>query len=254
MHFLINELSFVGQAKDNNIADADRLMNKIVNIIKEIEKIKGSDPIQTHSNLSSRQLSQNLTLYQWVYQKLNSSNRGDRTLAMFLIQIIIKVPFIDVQGLFNNCQCFYNDNDVSNSSVLGAVHLKGILISLQNAKEFSEEYITVNLKNKNQDVTIHNLTQISQAKKICPRYQPHPKHYQKASWKDATPMDLNDEEAQIALDKSIEFNRQRFSYYNDRFYRFHFDNAYNAKGYPTYHGYPIESSTVPDEIRSQLID
>lgn len=172
MHFLINELSFLGQAKDGDIADADQLMNEIVNIIKEIENIKRSDPIQTHSSLSSRQLSPNLTLYQWLQTKFNSSHSKDRQLASFLIQIITKGPFVDVQGLLKTCQCFYNKKDVSDSSISGAAYLKGILISLQNSEEFSDKYI----------------------------------------------------------------------------------NVYDQEGYPTYHGYSVDFSKIPNEIRSQLID
>jgi hypothetical protein len=66
-------------------------------------------------------------------------------------------------------------------------------------------------------------------------------------------MDLNDEDAQKALNQSIEYKAlQRYSYFNDKYYRFHSENTFNDKGYPTYHGYPVDQSDVPNEILKQL--
>ncbi len=249
MHFLINEKSFIGQAK--NIYETNELITEIVRIIKEINKIKGSDPLQTHSTLSSGKLSSDLTLYQWLQNSLKSRNRQNKTLAQFLIQIINKGPFVDVQGLLNNQQYLVNKIDVSDSSIAGAVILEGTLISLQNAGIFSSQLIEINYQNTSK--TLNNLTEISHAKKICPRYNPHPKHDKQGSWQGATKMDLSDQEAQIALNKSIEYKEnQRFSYYNNKFYRFHFENVYDEQGYPTYHGYPVSDSDVPNEIKSQF--
>jgi hypothetical protein len=137
MHFLINELSFIGQAED--IHQADQLIESLVKIIKEINQIKGSDPLQTHSSLSSQKISQDLTLYEWLNTQLKSSNSQTRILARLLIEILNKGPFVDVQELLNPEPCYYNQKDVSNSSISGAVHLQGILISLQNTDEFKDE-------------------------------------------------------------------------------------------------------------------
>jgi len=256
MHFFINELSFIGQAKDSY--EADELMDELIGVIKEIDKIKGNDIIKNHPIISSCQLAPDLTLYEWLQRKLNSGNSRDKRVALELTQIIRKGN-TNIRNLLQNCQCFSSTKDISDSSIAGAVHLQGILISLQNAEEFSEENIIIILiseNQENQNRTIHNLTRVPQARKICPRYNPdYGKHDSMRTWKNATTMDLRDEDAQKALNRSIEYkDRQRFSYFREKFYRFHFENTYNAQGYPTYHGYPVKDSDVPNDIKKQLIE
>lgn len=65
-------------------------------------------------------------------------------------------------------------------------------------------------------------------------------------------MDLNEEEAQVALDRSLQHGKQRYSYYNDKFYEFQPDSTFDSKGYPTYHGYPISESEVPHKVKIKL--
>ena len=57
MQFLINELSFIGQAI--NKYEADELMKNILDIIQEISVLQNGDPIQTHSSFASQKLSAN---------------------------------------------------------------------------------------------------------------------------------------------------------------------------------------------------
>ncbi|MDJ0660888.1 MAG: hypothetical protein QNJ42_15580 [Crocosphaera sp.] len=252
MHFLINELSFIGQAED--IYQADQLIESLVKIIKEINEIKGSDPLQTHSTLSYQKISQDLTLKQWLHNNFKSLESKNQKIAQVLIRMLNKGPFVDVQGLLNTKPCYYNEKDVSNSSISSAVYLQGILISLQNSDNFTAEYITINIQNEpNENICIHNLTKIQQARKICPKYNPHPKHDSQSSWKNATPMNLNDDDAQKALNQSIKYKElQRYSYFDDKYYRFHSDNTFNNQGYPTYHGYPVDKSDVPNEVLKKL--
>lgn len=259
MKFFINELSFIGQA--DSVFTANTLMEEIFHIFKEIDAIRGkNNPLRKHNNLSNCYLTSELTLYTWFYHNDNSLNRDQRS---FLLKILTKSPFIDeeepIKAKLQNCKCLHNQKDISDSSIAGAVHLQGILISLQNAGEFSKENITIILipeNQKNQNRTIHNLTQIHQARKICPRYNPdYGKHDPMITRENATPMDLSDEDAQKALNQSIKYkDRQRFSYFQGKFYRFHCENTDNAQGYPTYHGYPVKDSDVPNNIKKQLID
>jgi len=46
--------------------------------------------------------------------------------------------------------------------------------------------------------------------------------------------------------------RYSFCKENDQFYVFHSDNTFDEKGYPTYHGYPINEKEVPPIIKSKL--
>ncbi len=186
MKFFINELSFIGQA--DSVFTANTLMEEILHIFKEIDTIRGkNNPVKKHNNLSNRYLTSELTLYEWFHHSDNSLNRDQRS---FLLKILTKSPFIDeeetIKAKIQSCKCLLNQKDISDSSIAGAVHLQGILISLQNAGESSKENISIILiaeNQENQNRTIHNLTQIHQARRICPRYNPdYGKHDSMRTW------------------------------------------------------------------------
>lgn len=268
MQFVINECSFIGQAKD--YFEADELIVKLYKVIKEIEPITGDNPIQTYSNFSNQKLAQNLTIDEWLFQTLKSQDRNKRTVAQFFIQIIRKGPFIDLQDDFKKIiashKCYLNKQDLSTSSLLCVAYLqeKLKLISLQNAPDFASEYLHVEcgIYPSLEIIKIHNLTTVEQAKKIRPIYKFNPKHHHQAKGnpqKPHTPMDLTDQEAQKVLDNSIESSSEnsnrRYGYHRekDQYYIFHPDNASNQEGCFTYHGFPVEETQVPDRIRNQLL-
>jgi hypothetical protein len=260
MYFLINELSFIAQASNNY--KADELMKNILDIIQEISVIQNGDPIQTHSSFASQKLSSELTISQWIFQNINSKNSNQQKIAMILLRLLRKGPFIDVQDLLNNCQCHHQQKDVSSSSLAGAAKLEGILISLQNNPDFIHENIEVefqeSINSPQKNITITNLTTIKQTKKICPRYQLHSKHDPQGYWKNATPMDLTDAEAQKVLNSSVcnsnENSENRYGYHKEsvKFYVFHSDNTFDEQGYPTYHGFPISEDQVPKEVLNKI--
>ncbi|GEM_PF-2689623 len=258
MHFFINELSLMAQAQNNY--EVDQLMEYLFEIIEQITVIQNGDPILTHSSFARQKLSANLTISQWIFQTIKSQKSTQQKTAQILLRLLTKGPFIDLKEVIDNCQCFYQKKDVSSSSLTGAVKLKGILISLQNALNFIDETIEVEFKEKTnlfEKKTIKNLTKIEQAKKLCPRYKLHSKHDPFGNWKNATPMNLSDKEAQKVLNNSIEDikensnKRYGFCQENDQFYVFHSDNTFE-EGYPTYHGYPINEKEVPPIIKSKL--
>lgn len=263
MHFLINELSFIGQCVD--IYKADELMEIFFRIIQEISVIQNDDPIQTHSSFNSQKLSLDLTVMQWFIIKTKSRNFKQETIAKTLLRLISKGPFIDEQDLLNDCKCCYQNHDISSSSLTGAAKLKGILISLQNHPGFINENIEFEFQegiNPLENRSIKNLTEIQHARNICPRYQPSSKHDLLRYWQDAAPMDLTDEEAQKLLNVSVKNSNtnsnRRYGYHKekDKFYVFHSENRLNEQGYPTYHGFPISENhnDIPDEIRGKKIN
>ncbi|WP_222620802.1 hypothetical protein [Sphaerospermopsis sp. LEGE 00249] len=162
MHFLINELSFIGQASNNY--EADELMKHIFQIITEISVIQNGDPIQTHSSFASQNISSELTVSQWIFENKNSKNSEQQKIAMILLRLLSKGLFVDVQNLLNDCKCHYQNIDVTSSSLAGAVKLPGILISLQNNPDFVTENIEVEFQEGTNDLenrTVKNLTQIT---------------------------------------------------------------------------------------------
>ena len=270
MHFLINELSFIGQAI--NKYKADELMNNVLEIIEKIKDIQNDDPILTHSSFTYQKLCSDVTVREWIFtqiklQKLKTQTEEEtkqRTKLQILLEVLNKGPFIDIdlQYLIDDCQCFYQQKDVSSSSLAGAAKLQGILISSQNNPDFSKENIKVEFQeftNSPENRSIKNLTEIKHAKKICSRYKFHSKHHPKYPWEEATPMDLSDEEAQKVLNISVEdtsikdsngnsTKRYGFNREMDRFYIFRSEDTFDEEGYPTYHGFPIPENQVPPKI------
>lgn len=248
MYFFINELSFIGQAKD--VYEAKQFITKLYSIIKEIEPLQKDNPVQTHSNIANEKICSDLTLYQWLKDKIKSTDQHNRTVASVFVKILRKGPFIDQQEVLDSCQCYFENQDVHLSSLSGAAYYQGVLISLQNSPYFSDDIVKVKFgyeQQELQNIDIPNLTQISQVKGIRRHYQASPKHRQMGERGiKGTPMDLSDEDAQVALDKGIAYRRQIYSYYKGKYYEFQSDNA------GTFHGYPILEKNVPKEALKQL--
>ncbi|MCL1466460.1 hypothetical protein [Argonema galeatum] len=247
MHFLINELSFIGQAETKY--DADDIIKTLVNLIVELEPIRGDNPIQSHSSFANCKLSVDYSVKQWIYEKLKSPK--EQKIADLLLRIISNNGFfIDrtLNELLDYCECYFNQRDVSESSLAGAAHLNGSLISLQNAAEFACEEIQVRFSSNGEiyeDKNIPNLTTVSQASKLRLRYVPSPKHAP-GGW--GTLMDLNDEIAQKVLDKGIVSGKQIYGYHEGKFYEFQPDGA------DGFHGYPIDRNEVPSKVLKQVQD
>lgn len=256
MHFFINELSFVRQAKDNY--EADNLMINLLEIIKQIQPIQCKDPIQTHSSFASKELFENFTISQWLFQTLKSEDRRKRIIAQILIRILKQGPFVDVSlPKIELYKCYFKSQNHSSSSLTGAACMQGKLISLQSATNFELEYVQIEFGTEQLDLvktTLHNLTTIEQSKRIRPIYKLHVKHNSKGNWEHATPMDLNDKESQEILDNSTEEkdsnSKKRYGYHRtkNKFYVFHSDNISNEESHPIYHGYPITKDQVPSSI------
>ncbi len=150
---------------------------------------------------------------QWLKQKVISSSQEDKEKSrIWLIKLMNKGLFIDIisDGELDYHECSFNHQDVSGSSLAGSVYLKGIVISLQNAPNFASDYIQLKYSEDSklhEEVEILNLTELTHAKKLRPRYVPSPNHtpdglgiYRGSR---GTPMDLGDEVAQSVLDEAI---------------------------------------------------
>jgi hypothetical protein len=243
MHFLINEQSFIGQAKHHD--DADKLMIVLFEIIKELEPIKSSKPILTHSSFFSCHITVQIKVSDWLHQKSKSSSGEEQeTSRILLIKLMNKGPFIDdiLDEELDFYECHFNNQDVCGSSLAGAAYLQGTLISLQGAPDFVSQSIQLRYSQDGigyKEIEITNLTHVSHAKKLRPRYVPRPKHAQGGF---GTLMDLSDEVAQAVLEKGIVSGRQIYGYYDGNFYEFQFDN------FVGFHGYPVDENKVPYKV------
>jgi len=250
MKFIINELSFIGQATDGY--EAHNLMKELTEVVKAIKPLQGNEPVYVHEDFANRQISTDYTVHQWVYQLYSS----DRDLAIFFIQLCTNAPFIlDILNQdLANWGCEFQNHDYRESSLAGAAYLEGVLISLQNASDFSDDFIEVRFS-INQDPleikNIQNLTTTHQAEKLLPKYEHSPKHRNQGErGKKGTIMDLSDTEAQQVLEQAYVHKwlagKKYYGYKNDKFYEFQPDNV------GSYHGYPVDRNEVPDKVFQKI--
>ena len=239
MHILINERSFIAQAK--NSYEAADLMRIMIEVLRELRPMQGSDPIYTHNTFSNRELSPNYTVHQWAR---TSTDRDTRRLFLLLAA---KGPFIDkvLDELLEYHECHVEQKEMSNSALAGAAYFKGALVSLQKCPEFSSERLQVKFSTDGQlyeEIEIRNLTQVEQVSQLRRQYVPTPKH-QIGGW--GTLMELEDDVAQIVLDQGIQNGKQVYGYHKGQCYTFQPDNAGG------YHGYPVDRNEVPATVLRQ---
>ena len=173
-------------------------------------------------------------------------------------------PFIDkiLDDELKYHECYFNKRDGAASSIAGAAHLKGTLVSFQGAAEFEADRIQVSFSvdgEAYQDIDIPNLTDERQVSQLRRHYVPSPKHALRRRGKHAkhalkkrkpyiAPMDLDDETAQTVLDNGIQSGKQVYGYHSGKFYTFQPDNVGG------YHGYPISRIDVPANVLRQMHD
>lgn len=248
MHFLINELSFIKQAKHND--DADKLMIVLFEIIKELEPLS-LKPILTHSTFFGCYITEELKVSYWLYRKSKSANGEEQEInRILLIKLMNNGPFIDeiLDEELEFHECHFNNQDVCGSSLAGSVYLQGTLISLQDAPDFVSQSIQLRYSQDGVDykeIIIKNLTHVIHAKELRRFYVPSRKHAP-GGW--GTLMDLSDEVAQVVLDKGIVNGRQIYGYYEGKFYEFKSDN------FAGFHGYPVDENEVPYKVIECLKD
>lgn len=250
MHVMTNELSFVAQAI--SFADANKLMDTFLQVIVTLEKTYGKLFFYRHSSFANRELSLGYTVRECA------KSVTQQQLRRFLLELITKGPYIDYcLGItFPNHTCTFNSDNVAGSSLAGIALLNKLsdskLVSLQGAADFAHACIRVQASTHGapfEDYDICNITLTAQVKTLCRPYQLIAKHKSPGGW--GTHMDLDDDTAQMVLNKGIKKpdGKQIYGYYNGCFYEFQPDGTGQCPGKPdTYHGYPVPENQVPASV------
>ncbi|WP_156090489.1 hypothetical protein [Planktothrix paucivesiculata] len=257
---MINELSFIGQA-ENNYDEADNLMTAVFEIIEEFKKIDKGIPVRIHSNFWTCRISQNLTVREWLQNKQKLEGKKNNQVSLFL-EITWKGPFIDHEledklkreeiAFF---KCEFHEKDVSKSSLAGVIYFQiydqimSKIISLPKAPAFSKESLKIKFTTdgKYHFIEIPNFNDVSQAKKLLPKYEASQKHEPGGH---GTLMNLSKEDAKEVFNESYRNNwfegKQYYGYKNGKFYEFQPDNVGG------YHGYPVERKEVPSRVLKKM--
>ena len=251
MYFLINELSFANQFSDTY--DVDQGMDTLKNILQELKFLRDLKLI-THQGLGDRELYSEFTVRDWLRSYSSKRDKDRDFLILFSSFLKNKCISETLDEEFKNglyyWECYFNEVNHFSSSLAGAAYLEGNLVSIQKSGTFDTPLLTVHFKRNEEAkerICIHNLYEVDHARKLRPQFIYHPKHDLLGHWHNATPMNLNSDEAQEALEQSVPYvgHTQRFSLYKDTFYEFKSDNS---------GGYPVDESKVPSDIRKLLAD
>ena len=134
MYLLVNELSFQGQA--NELIDSHKLMNDLISVIRSLRPVCGTDPIRTSMKLWEKELFRGYNVNRW----LNDINHDQ---MLWFKAIVRKGPYIEtiLDEELDYHECRFHGDDVSSTSLAGAIFLDGILSSLQDADRFGLERI-----------------------------------------------------------------------------------------------------------------
>lgn len=246
---VINELSAVGQAA--NVYDCDAIMRALAETLRALEPIQCGGTIHTHSSFCNQRLSVNQTVYEWLYGPFR---RDLLAIRQLLCKLLRHGPFIDTRlaDIAHTCERTFNGQcmDHAQSSLAGAAHLNGWLISLRQCPSFPPGPVTVSYSEGGGDVKEIDLAHFVNARdvqRVRRIYQPNPKHGTiPTDGVIGTPMDLSDEEAQRVLDSCVSAPEEKrvCGRYNGRIYVF----SPHRLEENLYHGFPVDK----EELRQHM--
>jgi hypothetical protein len=252
-NILINELSLVGQADHH--ATADEFMRLLAETYRELEPMLCGGQLYRHSTLGQCLLCPDLSVYEWLRRPQKGEMRAIRNVIQ---EFLTKRPRIDTllaeAAPDHICRCIVNDITVECpfSSLAGAAHLAGWLLSLRGCTDFPPGSVEIHYckeGNQPQALDLQHFIEVAEAQAICRRYESNPKHEDFSTYGiRGTRMDLKPAEAQRILNCGVQFagDKRVFAYHNNRIYVF---NPHRAEA-NLFHGYPVE----PQELRQRQVD
>ncbi len=150
MYVFVNELSVESQAKDRT--DAQRLMKDLMSIIESLKSLQGEDPIRTSGTLWAKELFHDYTVQQW----LNELNEPQ---MRWFKKVVRNGPYIEtlLDKEVEYHECWYHGDDVSSTSIAGAVFFEGIVTSLQDSNRFAFKHLPLRYREGDQAFTAVDL-------------------------------------------------------------------------------------------------
>jgi hypothetical protein len=241
---IINELSAAGQMAD--VFQIDALMHDLANNYKALNPLLCGGKAYGHSGFGHGRLTQTMTARDWLSMRHSGAMLTVKQLILFIVN---KAPKIDtwLQQHAPNHSCRQRINqemhDRAFSSLAGAAHLEGWLLSLRDCTEFPAGPFEVDYCEEG-DATrtcqIEHFVLIEDVQAKLLTYEPNPKHNIVSGQNQGmriSPMDLTDEEAQSILNcaRNIPGEKRLFAFHKGKIYIF-FEHLERR-----YHGFLLEN-------------
>ena len=264
---LVNELSVSKQAANDH--EAGEIINCLAHMLRELMKhgdqIGCELAISTSANLANMQLlsvGSNSTFHAGLFKRRGPDQQAA---SGFLQKLLSNRPSTEellAKHVRHRCAHHRGGSlvDVARTSVAAAAALVGWLVSLRGCADFPRAPVTVRYcqddnSEEHDDVITHFIEQ-PDIYQVCRVYEASAKHQPVASQNSGvyvSPMDLDQREAQKALDHAVSLPGEKrvFALYNWKIYVF-FEHTERH-----YHGYlvqnPHEYQSRDAKIYSQLL-
>lgn len=219
----------------NRTEAKDILISHVENIKAILGLIDSKLLLLKSQNFSKRQLTEDLTIAQYIAESYSSNDSKLRTYITLFNSYLANKTTPPIKT------CSYNG--FAEFLILSKVDVRYYNLISPNISACQKDFLTVNSS------LVRNFFskgQIESYEKWC--YECTSKHDIKedkmVNGKLHTAMDLSDTTAQTVLTQSIKIKKKCYSYCNDtsKWYTFHIHQGH------IYHGYPIEHSDVPNKI------
>ncbi|NCC31073.1 MAG: hypothetical protein EOM24_03505 [Chloroflexia bacterium] len=242
-NLIINELSAVGQAA--HPAEVDTLMRDLVETYKLLTTMLCDGRLYGHSLFGIGRLTESMTARDWLTQRHSGSMQDVRRVILIIVN---KAPKIDtwLQQHAPGHSCLYRTSaesiDRAFSSLAGAAHMQGWLLSLRNCSDFPFGPVTVEYCEEGEDrrpCQLEHFVSVDDVKATILTYEINPKHKPASSQNSGVriaPMDLTPDEAQQILNcaRRIPGEKRLFAFHQHKIYVF-FEHTERC-----YHGYLLE--------------
>jgi hypothetical protein len=226
MELYINECSVIGQAKDRE--DALKLLQHLITTFSDAKKIAHDKKGYISREIYTKILYQGITVKDFLRERINDNDPIEAKFRKLAVEVLFMKPRMDpntahlaksetLKDKIGDClknTCF----DHAASSKCGS-----LVISMKQNKNYTNNYVEIR-SSKFGIKKVLNISDVDMLNKIIWAYEHHHKHGNKAALnygKVASPMTLNKIEVEEALLNGILINKRVYSYYNQKWYKFH---------------------------------
>lgn len=276
MDIYINERSFVGQTRSYNLVAAMALFAETIGVL---QRIAPGTAIIIHSSLADRQLTDTLTLREWLFSQEYRDAAGEEETPLQALIGVVRAALFNGPHLEDDLDasaylcCCGDDDDVGGSAIDGAAQRGGLLVSFPGCAMYADGPLVAVYEHpgerKDERPVTHFVSAVT-ARQCRRRYVPNPKHHPGKAKGNHSPMQLDraydlftaereqelrdptrdpwDTEVQRLLDRATPGGKQLYARVWDPVRRLHVYYEFKDDNMNGFHGYPVPSQQVPPEV------
>jgi len=254
MELYINENSITGQA--SNREEALILLEELFTTFSAAKNIAKDRKGYLVKDLSQRFILKDVTIQNFLQKEINETNPIERKFRTFALGVLFNKPRMDPTAVhFDEKDSLVSEESLCLKNTCfdhaSSSKCSAMVISMMNNEKYTHKTILIesSIYGKKKVLNITNSKVLFENTWI---YEHHTKHARNATLngsKIASPMTLNQSEAETALLNGILINRRVYSFYKNKWYKFHCQE--NNK----FHGFEFtpEQNNIDDELANSIL-